>query len=144
MTLTHHTTNHLAVAAAPARPSSDTDAHTTEPATGAVFDSAQTPPSFDVLLNELAAARRRRDQAQQEMRTLIALAREFTAPRPYRLTDLANAAGMSPSGIRTGYGLREITYLQLVLNCHTTAPAYLKAPLTALRHQPDGRFELST
>ena len=28
-------------------------------------------------------------------RTLIAYAREFTRPRPYRLTDLAEAAGMS-------------------------------------------------
>jgi hypothetical protein len=37
------------------------------------------------------------------MRLLIAYGREFTRPRPYRLEDLARAAGMSISGIRTAY-----------------------------------------
>ena len=90
----------------------------------------------DALLDELGAARRRRDQADQEIRTLLALAREFTAPRPYPLTDLAQAAGMSPSGIRTAYGPAEISYLQLILTCNGKVPTYLRAPVLALRHQP--------
>jgi len=32
---------------------------------------------------------------------LIAYGRRFTHPRPYKLIDLANAAGMSISGVRT-------------------------------------------
>ena len=42
------------------------------------------------------------------MRLLIAYGREFTRPRPYRLEDLARAAGMSISGIRTAYDQDEI------------------------------------
>lgn len=57
----------------------------------------------DPLLAALAEARRRKDQADQDMRLLLAYAREITAPRPYRLADLAQAAGKSISGIRTAY-----------------------------------------
>ena len=57
----------------------------------------------DVLLSALADARARKEQAAQDMRLLLAYAREFTVPRPYRLADLAQAAGMSISGIRTAY-----------------------------------------
>ena len=42
------------------------------------------------------------------MRLLIAYGREFTRPRPYRLEDLARAAGMSISGVRTAYDDDEI------------------------------------
>lgn len=37
------------------------------------------------------------------MRLLITYAREFVTPRPYRLEDLAQSAGMSISGVRTAY-----------------------------------------
>jgi hypothetical protein len=47
-------------------------------------------------------------QAEARMRLLIAYGREFTRPRPYRLEDLARAAGMSISGIRTAYDENEI------------------------------------
>ena len=57
----------------------------------------------DPLLAALAQARRRRDTADRDMRVLLAFAREITAPRPYRLADLARAAGMSVSGVRTAY-----------------------------------------
>jgi AraC-like DNA-binding protein len=46
--------------------------------------------------------------AEARMRLLIAYGREFTRPRPYRLEDLARAAGMSISGIRTAYDEDEI------------------------------------
>ncbi len=42
------------------------------------------------------------------MRRLLAYGREFTRPRPYRLADLADAAGMSISGVRTAYDAEEI------------------------------------
>jgi hypothetical protein len=62
----------------------------------------------DTLLVALADARRRRDQADGDIRMLCAYARELTTPRPYRLADLAEAAGMSISGVRTAYGTRDI------------------------------------
>jgi hypothetical protein len=34
---------------------------------------------------------------------LLAYGREFARPRPYRLADLAGAARMSVSGVRTAY-----------------------------------------
>ncbi len=57
----------------------------------------------DPLLAALAEARQRKEQADTDMRLLLAYAREITAPRPYRLADLAQAAGKSISGIRTAY-----------------------------------------
>jgi hypothetical protein len=63
---------------------------------------------YDPLLGEIAAAREAMLQAEARMRLLIAYGREFTRPRPYRLEDLARAAGMSISGIRTAYDDDEI------------------------------------
>jgi hypothetical protein len=59
--------------------------------------------SADLLLAALADARLWKDQADRDTRLLLAYAREIAAPRPYRLADLAEAAGMSISGIRTAY-----------------------------------------
>jgi hypothetical protein len=52
----------------------------------------------DPLLTSLAHARDRMLAAERDLRLLIAYAREFAEPRPYRLDDLARAAGMSISG----------------------------------------------
>lgn len=57
----------------------------------------------DPVLSAIAAARRQRDAVEEEIRRLIAYGREFTRPRPYTLADLADAAGMSISGVRTAY-----------------------------------------
>ena len=57
----------------------------------------------DPLLAALAEARTRKQQADHQIRLLLAYAREHVQPRPYRLADLADAAGMSLSGIRTAY-----------------------------------------
>jgi hypothetical protein len=59
--------------------------------------------SSDVLLTALAEARHRRDTADRDIRLLLAYGREVASPRPYRLADLAEAAGMSISGVRTAY-----------------------------------------
>jgi hypothetical protein len=57
----------------------------------------------DPVLAALEDARNRRDQADRDIRILLAYARELTRPRPYRLTDLAAATGMSISGVRVAY-----------------------------------------
>jgi hypothetical protein len=62
----------------------------------------------DPLLTTLATLRRQRHDLDAAMRRLLAYGREFTRPRPYRLTDLADAAGMSISGVRTAYDAEEI------------------------------------
>jgi hypothetical protein len=62
----------------------------------------------DSVLTALADARTRRDQADEDIRVLLAYARELTRPRPYRLADLAAAAGMSVSGVRTAYTSQHI------------------------------------
>ena len=63
---------------------------------------------YDPLLGEIAAARDAMLAAEARMRLLIAYGREFTRPRPYRLEDLARAAGMSISGVRTAYDNDEV------------------------------------
>ena len=63
----------------------------------------------DPLLTCLAAARDRVLAAERDRRLLLAYAREFAEPRPYRLEDLARAAGMSVSGVRTAYDDDETT-----------------------------------
>ena len=64
----------------------------------------------DVLLAALADARRRHDQAARDMRLLLAYAREIITPRPYRLADLAQAAGMSISGVRLAYTASDVQH----------------------------------
>lgn len=62
----------------------------------------------DPLLAALAGLRSQRLRLEAEMRLLIAYGRRFTHPRPYKLIDLAGAAGMSISGVRTAYEAGEV------------------------------------
>jgi hypothetical protein len=62
----------------------------------------------NTLLDDLAAARRERDHADRLIRLLVAYARTQVRPRPYRLADLATAAGMSISGVRTCYSRTDV------------------------------------
>jgi hypothetical protein len=62
----------------------------------------------DALLSALRDARQRKQQADHELRLLLAYAREVATPRPYRLADLAQAAGMSISGVRVAYNQDDI------------------------------------
>jgi hypothetical protein len=62
----------------------------------------------DPLLTTLAGIRRQRHDLDATMRRLLAYGREFTRPRPYKLADLADAAGMSISGVRTAYDAEDI------------------------------------
>jgi hypothetical protein len=70
---------------------------------------------LDPLLSTLSGLRRQRLRLEAEMRMLIAYGRRFTRPRPYKLIDLANAAGMSISGVRTAYEAEEIDQVAEVL-----------------------------
>jgi hypothetical protein len=70
----------------------------------------------DPVLAVLRAARARRDQADRDIRILLAYARELTIPRPYRLADLAQAAGKSISGVRTGYTLADVEAARRIVN----------------------------
>jgi hypothetical protein len=98
-------------------------------------DRRERPPapagaSRDPLLAALAQARQRRDQADRDMRLLLAFAREITAPRPYRLADLAHAAGMSISGIRAAYTQGDIQHAARLLD--GTPQRHLQAAITTL------------
>jgi hypothetical protein len=64
----------------------------------------------DPLLAALIDARERRQRANRDIRLLLAYAREHVQPRPYRLADLAEAAGMSISGVRTAYTQADIDH----------------------------------
>jgi cell division protein FtsN len=61
--------------------------------------SLEHQDDYDPLLSEIALAR---------YAMLQAYGREFTRPRPYKLEDLAGAAGMSVSGVRTAYDDDEV------------------------------------
>jgi hypothetical protein len=69
----------------------------------------------DRVLAALREARDRRDQADHDIRVLLAYARELSRPRPYRLIDLAAAAGMSISGVRIAYTRQHIETAQRLL-----------------------------
>ena len=75
----------------------------------------QTWPDSDPVLAALRAARARRDQADRDIRILLAYARELATPRPYRLADLAAASGMSISGTRTAYTAADIDAARRIL-----------------------------
>lgn len=62
----------------------------------------------DPLLLALGNARARREAADREIRLLLAYGREFHGNRPYKLDPLAEASGMTPSGIRTAYSDGEV------------------------------------
>jgi hypothetical protein len=64
----------------------------------------------DPLLAALADAAQRKQRADRDLRLLLAYAREHVQPRPYRLADLATAAGMSISGVRTAYTQADIEH----------------------------------
>jgi hypothetical protein len=70
----------------------------------------------DPVLAALRAARARRDQADRDVRVLLAYARELATPRPYRLADLAEATGKSISGVRTAYTTGDVEAARRILH----------------------------
>jgi hypothetical protein len=84
----------------------------------------------DPLLAALADVRQRKEQADRDMRLLLAYAREHVTPCPYRLADLADAAGMSISGVRTGYSRADIDQAARVIGAD--GQRHLRQAVTAL------------
>ncbi|MFF1482129.1 hypothetical protein ACFVYD_32025 [Streptomyces sp. NPDC058301] len=68
----------------------------------------------DPLLHALDAARRRRAEAEEDICLLITLGREFTAPRPYDVSALARASGMSEYLVRRCYSGQDIESVQQI------------------------------
>jgi len=75
-----------------------------------------TEQGTDPLLVTLAGLRQQRLRLEAQMRLLIAYGRCFVHPRPYKLIDLANAAGMSISGIRTAYDADQLEQAAEILD----------------------------
>jgi AraC-like DNA-binding protein len=99
----------------------------------------------DPLLVALTDAAQRKRQADREIRLLLAYARELATPRPYRLADLANAAGMSISGVRLAYTQADITraayltkggYQDRHLEAMTLFCSLMRQPAAAREHHP--------
>ena len=93
----------------------------------------------DPVLAALRAARDRRDQADRDIRILLAYARELTTPRPYRLADLAEATGKSISGVRTGYTPADAETARRIVHQISDAQAAAEHPKDGshdLRHPP--------
>lgn len=67
------------------------------------------PEENEPLMSAIGTARRRKEQAESEIRRLVACGREFTRPRPCKLADLA---GMSVSGVRTAYGHGDVAAVE--------------------------------
>ena len=63
---------------------------------------------IDPLLSTLRGLAAERLQLEANMRLLMAYGRRFTSPRPYKLIDLARAAGLSISGVRIAFTDDEI------------------------------------
>jgi hypothetical protein len=103
------------------------------PAASAVWDEREEEASqlrlaweqggIDPLLSTLTGLRARRLQLEADMRLLIAYARRFTHPRPYKLIDLAEAAGMSISGVRIAYDHEEVAQLTELLGRAPVPPS---------------------
>jgi hypothetical protein len=103
------------------------------PAASAVWDDREEEASqlrlawehggVDPLLSTLAGLRVRRLRLEADMRLLIAYARRFTHPRPYKLIDLAEAAGMSISGVRIAYDDEEVAQLAELLGRAPVPPS---------------------
>jgi hypothetical protein len=69
----------------------------------------------DPLLSTLRGMANERLLLEANMRLLMAYGRRFTSPRPYKLIDLARAAGLSISGVRIAFTDDEITQAAEIL-----------------------------
>jgi len=89
--------------------------------------------SNDPLLTALADARQRKQQANRDIGLLLAYARCLTQPRPYRLADLASAAGMSISGVRIAYTDDEVRQARELLHrCGSADHQHRQSAIAAL------------
>lgn len=76
--------------------------------TAALLVAAPSHGDMDLLLHKLAELSKVKRDTETMCRLLIAYAREFIRPEPYRLRVLAEAMSMSISGVRASYGPDEV------------------------------------
>jgi hypothetical protein len=99
----------------------------------------------DALLSAVRNARLRKEQADRDLRLLIAYAREIVSPRPYRLADLAEAAGISISGVRTVYKRADVEQAaQLVAAAERPIETAVASVLATLQDQPAYEHDIIT
>ena len=84
-------------------------------------DELARPVAGDPLLDAIRQARAVREGADEAIRVLLAYAREVAAPRPYRLSDLAEASGLSISGVRTAYSAADVQFARTMLGTPITS-----------------------
>ena len=96
----------------------------------------------DPLLAALADAAKRKEQSDHQIRLLLAYAREHVQPRPYRLADLAQAAGMSLSGIRTAYTQADIDQAAALTGGARSRHRIQKVCFETRMHTRSGRLPL--
>ncbi|MEV6318979.1 hypothetical protein [Streptomyces sp. NPDC051776] len=70
----------------------------------------------DALLLALKDITARRNALDAEMRRLLAYGREFHGKRAYELDPLAEATGLTASGVRTAYGQAEVEQVERELH----------------------------
>lgn len=87
---------------------------------------------MDPLLHALDTARRRRVEAEEDVRLLITLGREFISPRPCEYCALSRASGLSEYLVRRCYSGQDVESVQQItgLMAHTVAPGPAPAPNT--------------
>ena len=113
--------------------------HATTAHTAATTGPDTAWQAADPVLAALRAARDRRDQADRDIRILLAYARELATPRPYRLADLADATGKSISGTRTAYTTADVDAARHILHDISNAHDPAESPEGGghdLRHPP--------
>jgi len=104
-------------------------------------EPSSRPINAEDLLADLAAARRNLDSARTRLRLLIAYGREFIEPRPYTLADLAQAAGMSISGVRTAYTAEDVNTVCALTRTRPRATSRFNHPGTSSPIRGGGRDE---
>lgn len=82
----------------------------------------------DPLLTALDAARRRRNQIDEDIRLLITLGREYITPRPYDYATLARASGLTQYLVRRAYSTDDIDCIRHVTGL-TPRSTDLQAPI---------------
>jgi hypothetical protein len=80
--------------------------------------NAHVPDRPDPVLVTLTNLADWRDYTNLRIRAVLAYARTAVQPRPYRLIDLADAVGMSISGVRIAFDHNDIRAVADALTAH--------------------------
>jgi hypothetical protein len=78
---------------------------------GALMAAASISPAEDPVLAKLDELAAIKADIQRQIALILAYAREFVRPEPYRLKSLGKATKMSISGVRTAYSSEDVAYI---------------------------------